>query len=120
MKGLVALRDAKYGDKQARIVKGSMFNNGIYSAVFISLLLAALGGCQTTTAGGAVGAQRSQLMLVSSQQLEQIADQSYSKLKAEADKKGTLNQDRAMLERLLTITNRIKPHTATFRPDAPS
>jgi predicted Zn-dependent protease len=97
-----------------------MFNNGIYSAIFISLSLAALGGCQTTTSAGAVGTQRSQLMLVSSQQLEQIADQSYSKLKAEAEQKGTLNQDRAMLERLLTITNRIKPHTATFRPDAPS
>ena len=97
-----------------------MFNNGIYSAIFISLSLAALGGCQTTTSGGAVGAQRSQLMLVSSQQLEQIADQSYSKLKAEAEQKGTLNQDRVMLERLLAITNRIKPHTATFRSDAPS
>ena len=86
-----------------------MFNNGIYSAIFISLSLAAIGGCQTTTSGGAVGAQRSQLMLVSSQQLEQIADQSYSKLKAEAEQKGTLNQDRVMLERLLAITNRIIP-----------
>ena len=120
MKNLAALRDAKYGDKQARIVKGNMFNNGIYSAIFISLLLVALGGCKSTTSGGAVGAQRSQLMLVSSQQLEQVAEQSYNKLKAEAEQKGTLNQDRAMLERLLTITNRIKPHTATFRPDAPS
>lgn len=97
-----------------------MFNNRIYSAIFISLSLVALDGCKTTTSGGAVGAKRSQLMLVSSQQLEQVAEQSYTKLKAEAVQKGTLNQDRAMLERLLTITNRIKPHTATFRPDAPS
>ena len=97
-----------------------MFNNRIYSAIFISLSLVALDGCKTTTSGGAVGAQRSQLMLVSSQQLEQVAEQSYTKLKEEAAQKGTLNQDRAMLERLLTITNRIKPHTATFRPDAPS
>ena len=96
-----------------------MFNIGIYSAIFISLSLAALGGCQTTTSGGAVGPQRSQLMLVSSQQLEQIAEQSYNKLKADAEQKGTLNQDRAMLDRLLAITNRIKPHTATFRSDAP-
>lgn len=96
-----------------------MFNNKIYSAIFISLSLAELGGCQTTTSGGAVGAQRSQLMLVSSQKLEQVADQSYSKLKADSAQKGTLNQDHAMLERLLAITNRIKPHTAIFRPDAP-
>ena len=65
-----------------------MFNNGIYSAIFISLLLVALGGCKSTTSGGAVGAQRSQLMLVSSQQLEQVAEQSYNKLKAEAEQKG--------------------------------
>ncbi|MEO6423628.1 MAG: M48 family metallopeptidase [Candidatus Nitrotoga sp.] len=58
-------------------------------------------------------------MLVSSQQLEQVAEQSYNKLKAEAEQKGTLNQDGVMLERLLVITNRIKPHTATFRSDAP-
>lgn len=97
-----------------------MFNNRIYSAILIALSLVVLGGCKTTTTGGAVGEQRSQLMLVSSQQLEQVAEQSYTKLKAEAAQKGTLNQDGAMLERLLTITNRIKPHTATFRPDAPS
>ncbi|MBL0039315.1 MAG: M48 family metallopeptidase [Candidatus Nitrotoga sp.] len=97
-----------------------MFNNRIYSAVFISLSLAAFGGCKTTTSGGAVGVKGSQLMLVSSQQLEQVAAQSYNKLKAEAEQKGVLNQDRAMLERLLTITNRIKPHTSTFRSDAPS
>ena len=97
-----------------------MFKNTIYSVIFISLSLVALGGCKTTTTGGAVGAQRSQLMLVSSQQLEQVAEQSYNKLKADAAQKGTLNQDGAMLERLITITNRIKPHTATFRSDAPS
>ena len=96
-----------------------MFNNRIYLTLAISLSLAVLVGCQTTTSGGAVGAQRSQLMLVSSQQLEQIADQSYSKLKAEAEQKGTLNQDRVMLERLLAVTKRLKPHTATFRSDAP-
>ncbi|WP_239189001.1 M48 family metallopeptidase [Candidatus Nitrotoga sp. HW29] len=103
-----------------RIVKESMFKNRIYSAIFISFSLIALGGCKTTTSGGAVGAKRSQLMLVSSQQLEQVAEQSYTKLKADAEQKGILNQDRAMLDRLLAITNRIKPHTATFRPDAPS
>lgn len=96
-----------------------MFNSRAYLTLAISLSLAILVGCQTTTSGGAVGAQRSQLMLVSSQQLEQIADQSYSKLKTEAAQKGTLNQDRVMLGRLLAVTKRLKPHTATFRSDAP-
>ena len=87
----------------------------------LSLLLAALtlGGCQTTTSGGAVGTDRKQLLLVSSQQLEQMAAQSYSKLTSEAATKGTLNTDAAMLRRLRAIAQRIEPQTKIFRPDAP-
>ena len=47
-----------------------------------ALSLAALTGCETTTAGGAVGAQRLQLMLV-----------------AEAAQKGALNRDAAIARR---------------------
>jgi predicted Zn-dependent protease len=88
---------------------------------FLSLLLAALtiGGCQTTTSGGAVGTDRKQLLLVSSQQLEQMAAQSYSKLTSEAAAKGTLNTDASMLRRLRAIAQRIEPQTKIFRPDAP-
>lgn len=87
----------------------------------LSLLLAALtlGGCQTTTSGGAVGTDRQQLLLVSSQQLEQMAAQSYSKLTSEAAAKGTLNTDASMLRRLRAIAQRIEPQTKIFRPDAP-
>lgn len=87
----------------------------------LSLLLAALtlGGCQTTTSGGAVGTDRKQLLLVSSQQLEQMAAQSYSKLTSEAAAKGTLNTDASILRRLRAIAQRIEPQTKIFRPDAP-
>lgn len=87
----------------------------------LSLLLAALtlGGCQTTTSGGSVGTDRQQLLLVSSQQLEQMAAQSYSKLTSEAAAKGTLNTDASMLRRLRAIAQRIEPQTKIFRPDAP-
>lgn len=87
----------------------------------LSLLLVALtlGGCQTTTSGGAVGTDRKQLLLVSSQQLEQMAAQSYSKLTSEAAAKGTLNTDASMLRRLRVIAQRIEPQTKIFRPDAP-
>ena len=87
----------------------------------LPLLLAALtfGGCQTTTSGGSVGTDRQQLLLVSSQQLEQMAAQSYSKLTSEAAAKGTLNTDASMLRRLRAIAQRIEPQTKIFRPDAP-
>ena len=97
-----------------------MFINRMYSAILIALSLITFGGCQTTTSGGAVGVDKPQLLLVSSQELEQVADKSYSKLKEEAITKGTLNEDHAMQERLLKITDRMKPHTAVFRPDAPN
>jgi Zn-dependent protease with chaperone function len=79
----------------------------------------ALGGCETTTAGGAVGANRSQLMLVSSEQMDEMSAQGYTKLKADASSKGALNKDTAMLQRVRTIAGRLEPQTKIFRPDAP-
>ena len=87
------------------------------------LLVAAglgLAGCASTTEGGAVGAERKQLLLISSQQLEQMAAQSYAKLRAAASKKGTLNTDSALTQRVRAIAARIQPHTAVFRRDAPA
>jgi predicted Zn-dependent protease len=85
----------------------------------IGLGALALGGCQTTTSGGAVGADRSQLLLISSQQLDQMAAESYDKVKAQAASEGVLNQDGAMVQRVRAITARLAPHTGVFRADAP-
>ncbi len=79
----------------------------------------ALGGCQTTTSSGSVGADRKQLLLISSQELDQAAAQSYAKLQADASSKGVLNRDQAMLQRVRTIAGRLEPQTRVFRPDAP-
>ena len=88
-------------------------------ALSFSVSTLALSGCQTTTSGGSVGAERKQLMLVSSQQLDQMAAQGYNKLKAESAAKGTLNTDGAMLQRVRAIAARIEPQTRVFRSDAP-
>ena len=88
----------------------------------IAAVLAAtfvLQGCETTTQAGAVGAQRSQFMLVSSEQLEQIAAQGYAKLRAESAQKGVLNTDESLLRRVRAIASRLEPQTAVFRKDAP-
>ncbi len=91
----------------------------IAAAAIFCLSALALGGCQTTTSAGAVGAERKQLMLVSSQELDQMAAQSYNKLKADAAAKGTLNTDGAMLQRVRAIAARLEPQTRVFRSDAP-
>ncbi len=90
------------------------------AAASLGLSLAALSGCETTTAGGAVGADRSQFMVVSSQQLDQMAAQSYAKLLADASHKGVLNQDHALLQRVRTIAGRLEAQTGVFRADAPA
>lgn len=97
-----------------------MRSGKIISATLLCLAsLTLLGGCTSTTSGGAVGEDRKQLMLVSSQELEKMAAQSYDKLKAEAAANGTLNRERALLQRVNTISSRILPHSGVFRADAP-
>lgn len=76
-------------------------------------------GCSSTTESGAVGASRSQLLLVSSAELNAMAEQAYAKLKADAAAKGALNTDAAILARVRTVAARIQPQTAVFRGDAP-
>lgn len=88
-------------------------------ALWLCLGLLALAGCETTTSGGAVGADRSQLMLVSSGELDQMAAQGYAKLLADAAHAGTLNRDAAMLKQVRAVASRIEPQTAVFRRDAP-
>ena len=67
-----------------------------------------------------MGAERRQLLLVSSDELEQIAAQSYTKLRDDAAGKGTLNTDPSLTDRVRTIAARIEPQTGVFRRDAPA
>jgi len=96
-----------------------MFTTRFMAIISISVIALASGGCATTTSGGAVGADRSQLMLVSSEQLDQMASEAYNELKADASAKNILNRDSAMLRRVRTIAGRIEPQTRVFRTDAP-
>ena len=92
----------------------------IVAVVSLGLPLLMLGGCETTTAGGAVGADRSQLLLVPSEQLDQMAAESYAKLQSDASGEGVLNEDRAMLKRVRNIASRLEAQTKVFRADAPA
>jgi predicted Zn-dependent protease len=77
-------------------------------------------GCQSveTTKEGAVGVDRQQRMMVSSEEVQASSTKAYSQMMAEAQKKGVLDKDPALVKRVQDITKRLIPHTATFRPDA--
>jgi predicted Zn-dependent protease len=76
--------------------------------------------CQTvdTTKPGVVGVDRDQRMMVSSEEVNAGSAKAYAQMMAEAQKKGVLDKDAAMVKRVQDITRRLIPHTTTFRDDA--
>jgi predicted Zn-dependent protease len=78
-------------------------------------------GCQTieTTQPGAVGVERHQRMLVSTEQMHASAENAYGQMMAEAKAKGVLNRDAAQLKRVRNVAKRLIPQTGAFRKDAP-
>ena len=88
--------------------------------ISIAVLSASIGlsGCTSTTQEGATGVNRKQLLLVSSEEVNALANKDYQQMLAEARQKNVLNRDSAMTLRLRGIANRLVPHVNTFRPDA--
>src|SRR5687768_10863449 len=88
--------------------------------IAVCVSFAFLSGCQSvdTTQAGAVGVDREQRMMVSSQEVDASSQKAYAQMMAEAKKKGILDKDAAMLKRVQDITKRLIPHTAAFRADA--
>ena len=90
------------------------------SAAFAASICLSFAGCETTTQGGVVGAERRQLMLISSAQLDQMSSQAYTKLRADAAQKGVLNTDAPLTQRVRAIASHLEPQTRVFRADAPA
>lgn len=86
-----------------------------HAAVAAALLLSA---CASTTKPGVVGAQRTQLMLVSADQVEQMALVNYTQQNQKAQSEGKLVTHGAELDRLKRIAARLEKQTGVFRDDA--
>jgi len=77
-----------------------------------------LAACTTTTEEGAVGVERSQLILVSSAEMEKAAAAQYQQVIQTETPKGNINRDPHQTERVRGIAKRLIPQTAVFRKDA--
>jgi predicted Zn-dependent protease len=86
---------------------------GVISTAFLA-------GCQTveTTQGGAVGVDRDQRMMVSSEDVQASSTKQYSQMMAEAKKKNVLDRDPAQVQRVQAITKKLVSQVGAFRPDA--
>src|SRR5690242_19278329 len=80
--------------------------------VILGLLCAAITACTTvqTTQPGAVGIDRKQRMLVSSEDVSQGAEQAYAQEVQKARETGNLNTDPALTARVRKISERLIPH----------
>ena len=83
-----------------------------------SLSALTLTGCTSTTNSGAVGVDRQQLLLVSSEQILALSAQSYAKTIQDAKSKGVLDTNTAQLNRLKNIANRLVGQVGVYRADA--
>ncbi len=88
------------------------------SAVAVGALM--LAGCATTTEKGTVGVERSQFLLVSSEDMDKSAAVAYRKVLQQESGKGNVNRNPQQVMRVRQIATRIIPHTAVFRKDAPA
>ena len=82
--------------------------------------LTALSGCSSSTINSSTGADRKQLMLVSSAEINQASAQSYQQTLVEARQKGLLNPNGAQLQRIQRIANRMIPQAHIYNPEANS
>ena len=87
------------------------------SLVAASLVLP-MAVCGSTTGAGAVGANRKQLLLVSSDEVMNLASKSYQQTLSQARQKGVLDVNASQLARLKRIANHLIPQTSVYRTDA--
>jgi predicted Zn-dependent protease len=95
-------------------MQGSFLNISTFWALAVVALLSA---CANTTRPGAVGVNRSQFMMTSSEEVNRLSAVSYNEQNQKAKEKNVLITSGPTLERLKIIANRLIPQTEAFRDD---
>lgn len=83
-----------------------------------SMAVGGLTGCSSSTDAGAIGVNRNQLMMVSSEQVLQLSNKSFQQTIAEARNKGVLDTNTAQLARIKRITIQLVNQVGVYRPEA--
>ncbi|BCX78789.1 M48 family metallopeptidase [Campylobacter sp. 19-13652] len=89
--------------------------------ILLSLLaIFIISGCASSTAGGVVGANRSQLMLVSADDMNKQSSLAYSEVLQKAKTAGTLDKDVKITQQVNRVAKRLIAQVGAFRTDARS
>lgn len=86
--------------------------------IITTILMTQLSSCATTTNDTVSGVNRTQFMLLPASQVTTMSSQAYTQTLKEAETKKSLNADKAQLERVRKISNRLISQVGVFRPDA--
>jgi predicted Zn-dependent protease len=89
-----------------------------WSLVIATIVTSQLSSCATTTKDSVSGVNRSQFMLLPATTVSSMASQAYTQTLKESSQKNTLNADKAQVERVRKISNRLIAKVGVFRPDA--
>lgn len=90
----------------------------VITSLSAAIMATSLTACSSTTNTGAIGVNRSQLMMVSEQQVMQLSNQSYQEELQQARSQSALDVNKDQLARLKGIANRLIAQTPAYRPDA--
>ncbi|MBU3594377.1 M48 family metallopeptidase [Polynucleobacter sp. 71A-WALBACH] len=85
--------------------------------LWVLAVVALLSACASTTRPGAVGVNRSQFMMASSEEVNRASATSYSEQNQKAKEKNILVTSGPTYDRLKVIANRLIPQTEAFRDD---
>ena len=86
--------------------------------ILTAILTTQISSCASTTSNSVAGVNRSQLLLLPASYVTNMSSQAYAQTLTAAQKKKTLNDNSAELERVRKIANRLISQVGVFRADA--